>query len=323
MKFYLLFFALASFMTSFSDRNMTEMVPIVGSGDSVLLFSFFRDEGAGTFLAVSEDGLHWKTLNDNHPVLTPMVGDQKLMRDPSVHPGIDGIYRMVWTTDWKGKSIGYAESTDLFHWSDQQLIPVAAMIDSSNNCWAPEIFYDDIKMDYLVYWSSNVGEFKQKGSEGRIYYVTTTDFKNFSAPRILFKNGFPAGGAPGNDGPIDAYIFRDDVHRFILFYKKDDNSGVPTLFFRLGETPEGPWGEESPVVKPSTGDEGPSCVKIKAEYWVFTDPFESRYAYRFSSGELSGWKREKTDLRMSHGSVIKIPKETALRLATMTTGKKP
>jgi len=278
------------------------------------LFSYFKGQAAGAYLALSTDGIHWKELNDGEPVIVPQVGSEKLMRDPSIHRGTDGIYRMVWTTGWKGKNIGYAESSDLIHWSEQRVIAVSEKIDSTNNSWAPEIFYDDIRKQYMIYWSSNVGEWKKMGSEGRIYYVTTKDFKIFSEPKILFKNGFPAGGAPGNDGPIDAFIYKDGKERYVMFYKKDDNSRIPNVYYRIGKTPEGNWGEEFGPIKPSTGDEGPSVLKIGHKYCMFTDPFESDYAYVFSSKNLKDWQREPTDLKMAHGTVIEIPKKTAIKL---------
>jgi beta-galactosidase len=54
----------------------------------------------------------------------------------------------------------------------------------------------------------------------------------------------------------------------------------------VAKTPEGAWGEEFGPIMPSTGDEGPSCVKVDNEYRVYTDPFESGFAYVFTSTDL-------------------------------------
>ncbi len=270
------------------------------------LFSYFLGQDKGMHLALSTDGYQWEQLNNGQPVLIPHVGSENLMRDPSIHKGADGIYRVVWTTGWAGKDIGYAWSSDLIHWSEQQSIPVGADVDSIGNCWAPEIFFDDLKNQYMIYWSSNIGEWKKTGSEGRIYYVTTTDFKQFSKAKVMFKNGFPAGGLAGNNGPIDAFLLKDGKSRYIMFYKKDDNTGVANNFYRIGKTPEGPWGEEFGPITPSTGDEGPACVKVGNEYRVYTDPFESEYAYVFVSPDLKNWQRKVTNLKMSHGTVVEI-----------------
>ena len=91
----------------------------------VYLFSFFRGNGEdGLHLAASKDGLNWNALNNNESFLTPKVGKDKLMRDPCVIKGSDNKFHMVWTVSWNEKGIGYANSTDLIHWSEQKYLPV-------------------------------------------------------------------------------------------------------------------------------------------------------------------------------------------------------
>ena len=46
---------------------------------------------------------------------------------------------------------------------------------------------------------------------------------------------------------------------------------------------------------------------------MLTDPFEEMLLI-FSGSNLKDWKREITDLKMSHGTVIEISKETAIKL---------
>jgi beta-galactosidase len=62
---------------------------------------------------------------------------------------------------------------------------------------------------------------------------------------------------------------------------------------------------------PSTGDEGPSVLKVGDEYRVYTDPFESEFMYMYRSKDLKSWTRVVTDLRMSHGTVTRIPESEA------------
>lgn len=40
---------------------------------------------------------------------------------------------MVWTWEWRVKSIGYAHSKDLVHWSEQKEIPLMAGIEGTRN----------------------------------------------------------------------------------------------------------------------------------------------------------------------------------------------
>ena len=91
------------------------------------LFSYFIGNGEdGLHLAWSRDGYRWEALNEGRSFLAPKVGESKLMRDPCLLRGPDGTFHMVWTTSWNGKTIGYASSSDLVHWSEQQAIPVMA-----------------------------------------------------------------------------------------------------------------------------------------------------------------------------------------------------
>ncbi len=96
--------------------------------DTYYVFTSFRGNGEdGLHLALSRDGYHWKSLNQNQPFLRPEIGDQKLMRDPCLAQGPDGKFHLVWTTGWtaeKTKVIGYANSKDLVHWSAQHPIPL-------------------------------------------------------------------------------------------------------------------------------------------------------------------------------------------------------
>ena len=91
--------------------------------DEMLVLAFFRDNGqAGIFLAASEDGLHFTALHKDQPVMKPAPWpDQQLTRDPSIvfH---DGKFPAVWTSNWKGRCFGYAESTDLRHWSEPVMV---------------------------------------------------------------------------------------------------------------------------------------------------------------------------------------------------------
>ena len=75
----------------------------------VYLFSYFVDNGQdGLHTAYSTDGLKWTPLNDGKSYLAPAIGKDKLMRDPFILQGKDGLFHMVWTSGWWDKQIGYA-----------------------------------------------------------------------------------------------------------------------------------------------------------------------------------------------------------------------
>src|SRR5690554_3672139 len=95
------------------------------ANDEVFLFSYFTGNGEdGLHLAYSYDGLKWLALKEGEPFLKPTAGKDRLMRDPCIIQGPDGLFHMVWTVSWNEKGIGYANSADLIHWSEQKFLPV-------------------------------------------------------------------------------------------------------------------------------------------------------------------------------------------------------
>ena len=91
-------------------------VMTVFAGETAYLFSYFiNDSKDGLHLAYSYDGLNWLPLHGGRSYLTPAVGKDKLMRDPSICQSPDGTFHMVWTSSWTDRIIGYASSRDLVH----------------------------------------------------------------------------------------------------------------------------------------------------------------------------------------------------------------
>src|SRR5690606_677 len=152
------------------------------------IFSYFKGNGeGGLHLAYSTDAYHWTALNNGESLLKPELSKDKLMRDPCIIRGGDGLFHMVWTVSWTDKGLGYASSKDLINWSEQVYVPVMEKFEGARNTWAPEITYDSKKKLYMIYWASTItGKFpetastKESGYNHRMYYVTTKDFKTFS-----------------------------------------------------------------------------------------------------------------------------------------------
>jgi hypothetical protein len=162
--------------------------------DDAILFSFFRNNGEdGLYLATSDDGLTWRPLHGDRPLVRPEVGEQKLMRDPSILRGPDGMFHMVWTTSWQGRTIGYAQSKGLLQWSPQRAIEILPEEPGLQNCWAPELFYDASSRGYLVVWASTIrGRFPETLGAGsgdnnhRLYCFRTRDFRAFCRPALFY-----------------------------------------------------------------------------------------------------------------------------------------
>ena len=288
----------------------------------VYIFSYFKNNGKdGLHLAYSYNGLKWMALNNDESYLTPEVGNDKLMRDPCVISGPDGFFHMVWTVSWTEKGIGYASSKDLVNWSEQKYIPVMEHEPEAKNCWAPEIFFDDVKQLYLIYWATTIpGKFPEtddqdnRGEEGkgynhRIYYVTTKDFKEFSEAKILFNQGFNV---------IDATIIKAG-NEYVMFLKDETNKPfAPQKNIRIAKSQnaEGPYSKAS---KPITGDywaEGPTVYSINGKWHLYFDKYIIKKYGLLVSDDLINWTDMSDSLvypqGMRHGTVFKI-KESLLQ----------
>jgi beta-xylosidase len=291
-----------------------------GLAADYFLFTSFRGNGEdGLHLALSTNGYQWQALRGDHSFLKPEVGAAKIMRDPCLAAGPDGIFHLVWTAGWtaeKGGIIGYAHSKDLVNWTEQNAIPVMQDEPGTRNIWAPEIFYDRGKHRWLLFWSSTIpGEFPETdhtGDDGynhRFYYTTTSDFKTFTQSRLLYDPGFNA---------IDATML-EAQGKFYLFFKDERKQPLKkNLRYAVGEQPHGPFGKPS---EPFTGDwvEGPSVIKIKDEYLVYFDHYaEPQYYGAMRSRDLRHWedcsKQVSFPAGHRHGTVLRIPEQIAQEL---------
>lgn len=315
---------------SVSDLSRITLLLIVLLGlthaalaEQYYIFTSFRGNGEdGLHLALSTDGYHWQALNGDKSLLKPEIGGYKLMRDPCVAQGPDGLFHMVWTSGWttdKGQVIGYAESKDLIHWSPQRAIQLMPDEPKVRNLWAPEVFYDRHAGHWLVFWSSTIpGRFPQTDETGdsgynhRIYALTTPDFQTFSKARLFFDPGFNV---------IDATMLQAGG-KFYLFFKDERKNPVKkNLRYAVADKPDGPFG---PPSQPFTGDwvEGPSAIKINGWYIVYYDHYASPHYYgAVRSRDLKHWQdcsKEMTFPRgQRHGTVIHVSPDVAKALLAL------
>ncbi|MEZ4828311.1 MAG: glycosyl hydrolase [Bacteroidia bacterium] len=295
--------------------------------DKAYIFSYFTGNGEdGLHLALSRDGVKWEALNDGNSYLTPLVGESKLMRDPCITRGPDGEYHMVWTTSWSGTTIGYAHSKDLIHWSEQQAIPVMAHESKVQNCWAPEIIYDEPEGHYVIFWSSTIpGRFpktdksERKGQNHRMYYTTTRDFETFSPTRLFFDQGFNV---------IDGSIIRTG-DRYAMFVKNESlfPSAEKNIRLTYADNITGPWTDVTP---PVTGDywaEGPTAAQINGKWFLYFDKYTQHKYGLLTSTDLQTWEDHSAELKMPegirHGTVLEISGEEASLLLQSTTAAQP
>jgi hypothetical protein len=179
----------------------------------------------------------------------------------------------------------------------------------ARNCWAPEIFYDEPRGQFLIYWATTItGRFPDTdhtGDEGlnhRMYYIITKDFKTFSEAKLLYDAGFNV---------IDASIVRDN-DRYIMFLKNETLT-PPEKNIRLVVSKDLFSGFSKPG-KPITGKywaEGPSAVKLDGKWIVYFDKYKLRQMGAVRSADLDTWE-DISDLvkfpaGTQHGSAFKAP----------------
>ena len=252
------------------------------------LFCYFLGNGDGLHLACSNDGLQMTPLNRDAIYLKPTIGGG-LMRDPCIRQGSDGVYHLVWTTGWWDKGFGVSSSPDLVHWSPQQFVEVNKDNPTAINTWAPELFYNDQKQEWMVFWATTIpGKFAEteppagKGDSGpnknqplnhRIYYVTTKDFQTWSDAKLLVDPGFNCIDAtiakiPANGTPL--------AGKYVMVLK--DETIVPlakkNLRVLTADAPDGPWSAAS---EPITKDwvEGPTIAQVGNDWYIYYDEYRN------------------------------------------------
>lgn len=266
--------------------------------------SFHEPATDGLRFLYSEDGIHWDSIPGTW--LKPTIGKQKVMRDPSIVRTPDGMFRMVWTTSWRGdRGFGYAESRDLKTWSEPRMVTV--MTDTSTvNVWAPELFYDPETRQAMVVWAScvpdagfDVGQ-EDVLNNHRLYYVTTRDFVRFSEAKLLIDPGFSC---------IDATILKRAPCDYVMVLK-DNTRPERNLKVSFAKNPEGPWSAPS---APFTGflTEGPSVVEANGGYVIYYDDYNNK---RYGASFTKDFKefRDYTDsvsvpALHKHGTIFKAP----------------
>lgn len=280
------------------------------------LFSYFKGNGEdGLHFACSTDGYEWQSLKNDTSFLTPEVGKDKLMRDPCIIKGGDGLFYMVWTVSWTDKGIGYASSKDLIHWSKQEFLPVMAHEEKTRNTWAPEITFDEKSKTYMIYWASTIdGKFletkseEEKGYNHRIYYTTTKDFKKFSKTKLLYEPGFNV---------IDATILKQDKG-YVMFLK--DETKVPVqknLKVAYSDNLTGPYTKASAPITGNYWAEGPTAIKIDNNWVVYFDKYTQKKYGAIKQTE-TGWEDISDKISFPqgtrHGTVIKVSPEIIANL---------
>ena len=174
-----------------------------------LLFVYFKEPAnMGVFYALSDDGYHCRAHGGS-----PWIGIEhasELMRDPFLTRGPDGEFHLVWTWGWRGQSIGYALRPTWCTGRAARDSDLMAGTPGTRNTWAPEIYWDAAKAEWMASGSSAV-EGRHEGN--RLYYARTRDFRTFTPPAIFFDPGYVV---------IDATLLQTRDRYYMVF--KDERN---------------------------------------------------------------------------------------------------
>jgi len=271
-----------------------------------LFTSFHEPADRGLRMLYSYDGYHWNDLDT--VLLKPQVGDQKVMRDPSMLQGPDKTFHLVWTSSWRGdKGFGYASSKDLVHWSEERFIPVMEHEPTTVNVWAPELFFDDVQKQYIIIWASCIPGRFEKGMEEdsnnhRMYYTTTKDFQLFSDTKLFLDPGFSV---------IDAVIVKRAAKDYVLVLK-DNTRPERNIKIAFADDPLGPWKN---VSRPFTDNftEGPSVVKVKDDWLIYYDSYRKKIYEASATKDFIHFENITSKVNVpeghKHGTIVTVRKK--------------
>lgn len=276
--------------------------------------SFHEPADKGLRMLYSYDGKEWTDLDT--VLLRPSVGNQQVMRDPSMVQDKNGIFHLVWTSSWRGdKGFGYASSKDLLNWSTQQFIPVLQKEPVVVNTWAPELFYDEDADQFMIIWASCIpGRFErgieEDSNNHRMYVTTTKDFKTFSETKLFLDPGFSV---------IDAVIVKRGDKDFVLVLK-DNTRPERNLKVAFADNPMGPWKN---ISKPFSDKftEGPTVMKLKKEWLIYFDSYQKKIYEAVSTTNFKEFKNVTNTLLIpaghKHGTIVPVKRKTLRQLVKL------
>ncbi len=294
------------------------------SVSEAFLFVHFIDKKHNTelseqiYFSVSLDGLTWRTLNSENPVIISQTGECGI-RDPFIIKSKDGDkYYIIgtdlsvhlrpdsWATCTKNGShdILVWESEDLVNWSDARVCRVAP--EDAGCAWAPEAIYDKKQDNYMVFWASRVNYGKGKH---KIFQSRTKDFKTFTPPELYIER---------NSDVIDTDIVECDGE-YYRFSKDETNK---CILVERSDSLDGVFEPISSNLCTVFGVEGPQCFKLADGKWcLLLDEYAANNGYTpYITEDLAGGIFTKhaedfhTTVKFRHGGVIPISKAEYDRL---------
>ena len=293
--------------------NCSLLIFLASCNNKAYLFTSFHEPAdRGLRMLYSYNGYYWNDLDT--VLLQPQVGNQKVMRDPSMVQGPDKTFHLVWTSSWRGdRGFGYASSKDLVHWNEQKFIPVMEHEPTTVNVWAPELFYDDEQQRYIIIWASCIpGRFErgleEDSNNHRMYVTTTKDFQTFSDTKLFLDPGFSV---------IDAVIKKRAKNDYVLLLK-DNTRPERDIKVAFSESPLGPWKNISKAFTHNF-TEGPTVVKLKHNKWlIYYDSYRAKIYETSVTWDFIHFENISASTAVpeghKHGTIVTVKKKFVQRL---------
>ncbi len=325
-NFFPVWLVLCFFITSCGHRMASHSAKekaTAGTPDhyTAYLFTYFtgnaKEEEAIRF-ALSNDGYHFRALNNNKPVISSAaISSTGGVRDPHILRGADGKTFYMVATDmvsangWdSNRAMVLLSSTDLVHWTSAvvNLQKRFSGNDSLLRVWAPQTIYDKKTGKYMIYFSMKHGSEPDK-----IYYAyANDDFTDLATePAQLFFS-------PTNGGAIDGDIV-EKGGKFYLFFKTEGNgSGIKIA---VSDKLTGGYVLRDPYVQQTKDPvEGAGTFKLNnGEGYILMYDVYTKGRYQFTkTTDLQNFTLIDSEVSMDfhprHGTVMPITTEEAERL---------
>ncbi|MDM5276216.1 glycoside hydrolase family 43 protein [Paenibacillus silvae] len=235
--------------------------------------AFTNTSESNMYIYESYNATHFGLLKG--PAYTP---PSNLIRDPSIMKHTDGLYYVVYTTNWSGNTVGIASSPDKMNWTFVRNITLSTPTPIAHT-WAPEWFKDtNGSVNIIVSLSpGNYENFKP--------YVITASNSNlastsWSAPTVL------AGIAPNY---IDTFVVKTGS----TYHAFTKNETTKYIEYATSNSLTGPYTFKG------TGDwagwgswvEGPALVQLDNGSWrMYFDGYaDHKYYYSDSADHFQSW----------------------------------
>lgn len=286
------------------------------------LFAYFtgnRKEQESIQFAISKDGYHFQSLNNNRPIISSAkISETGGVRDPHIIRGVDGktfylvVTDMVSALGWNSnRGLVLLHSTDLINWTSkainiQKRFPGN---DSLLRVWAPQTIYDPIAKKYMVYFSMKHGI----GPDIIYYAYANADFSDFeSTPKQLFYH-------PENKSCIDGDIVFANGEYHLFFKTEGHGDGIKKA---VSKTVNGGYvvKEDKYLQQTKEAVEGAGTFKLNGKNeWILMYDVYKKGTYQFTkTSDLSNFnaidEAISMDFHPRHGTVMSITAAEEKRL---------